>query len=162
MAMNVPFASKSWALNTGFGKLERTIRTRKSASETERTPSLTSASASRSKADPADGPAWSSAARSATVQDFRWTASHTTARTSSNRVRKRAASATARGASAKRTLPVTNIRSGIRSVRCTRTNAALCRLDRAGISRSTTSGPGERRPCRRTAAGPVIRLAGPA
>ena len=57
--------------------------------------------------------------RTAGVSNY--TASQTTARTSSNRIMERAASATARGTSTNRILPVTSTFSGIRHVRCTRT-----------------------------------------
>jgi hypothetical protein len=62
--------------------LLRRTRSRTSHSGAERQPAMTSASARRGSALPADGPSCNSRARSSGVARPRWTASHRTARTS--------------------------------------------------------------------------------
>jgi AraC-like DNA-binding protein len=140
LAMNVPSLSYSAGLNSGIGIFALTSRSLRSASATDRIPSATSASASRNSAEPTFGPAASSAARSWTRQARCCTASATTARTSRRLDSLRTVSATARAGGTYRIRPTSQIRSGSRVVRCSRTNAASCRCRVAGTRTSIRSG----------------------
>ena len=93
------------ALKSGIGSPDRASRSLRSPSAADLIPTATSVSASRNNAEPALGPALSSATSSGTSHRFRCTASAMTARTSRRLVKLRTVSATARGARAYRIGP---------------------------------------------------------
>jgi len=162
LATKMPSPSYSDGLNSGMGSPDRASRSRRSPSAADLIPSVTSASASRNSTDPAFGPASSSVIRSFIVHFLRWMASASTARTSRRLVRTRTVSATARGGITYRTGPASQIRVGIRVVRCSRTNVVSRRRLVAGTRTSTASVSSVRIWWLRRAAGPVTMLPSPA
>ena len=122
---------------------------RRSASAADLTPSATSASAGRSRAESLIGPLANSSARCGIEHLPRCTASATTARTSFRSVIGRTASATARGGRANRASPETQNPAGNRPVRCSRANPASARRLATGTKTSTR--------LRRSVASPAVR-----
>jgi hypothetical protein len=168
IARNSP-PTNSRGLYRGAGRRAHRIRWRKSASAADRTPSATSASARRNRAEPGTGPAASSSAKCSIEHLPRCTASATTARTSLSSVISRTASATARGGRANRASPARQKPRGNRPVRCNRAKATSARRLTSGTKTSTgpAGQPGPPgcpadRSCRRSAATPVRTLCGPA
>jgi hypothetical protein len=162
LATNFPCSSYRDGLNSGMGSRDLDSRSLRSPSAADLIPSATSASASRNSADPLAGPSLSSAARLLMAHLSRCTASAITARTSRRLGRARTASATARDAGTYRTGPASQIREGIRDVRCSRTKFVSRRCRVEGTSTSTNSVSSARMWWLRSAAGPVMTLPGPA
>jgi hypothetical protein len=134
----------SLALNRGCGKSEDRTSAWKSPSAADRTPSATSASTARRRAEPLMGPATSSSVNCEMVQRRFWTALPTTARASGRLSISRTASATALAGSANRRGPSAVDSRGSRLVRCMTTKPRLTRLSSAGMSMSTNSVSGPR------------------
>src|SRR6185369_5083261 len=145
-----------------MGSPDLASRSLRSPSAADLIPSATSASASRNSIEPLAGPWLSSVARLLMAHLSRCTASATTARTSRRLVMARTASATARAGITYCTGPASQIRPGIRVVRCRRTNCVSRRCRVEGTSTSTNSVSSVRMWWLRSAAGPVMALAGPA
>jgi hypothetical protein len=161
-ATKVPCSSYSDGLNSGMGSPDLASRSLRSPSAADLIPSAISVSASRNSIDPLAGPAPSSVARLLMAHLSRCTASATTARTSRGLVIPRTASATARAGIAYRTGPASQIRAGIRDVRCSRTKFVSRRCRVEGTSTSTNSVSSVRMWWLRSAADPVMTLPGPA
>ena len=161
-ATKFPCSSYSDGLYSGMGRPDLASRSLRSPSAADLIPSATSASASRNSIEPLADPWLSSVARVVIVHLSRCTASATTARTSRRLVMARTASATAREAGTYRTGPASQMRAGIRDVRCSRTKFVSRRCRVEGTSTSTNSVSSVRMRWLRSAAAPVITLPGPA